>query len=984
MKIRQNPFLARLALAGLSLALGTTAKADIFDNNSTTSGFGVTNGSTYDWLGTNLWNTGTGATPDAGTATTATWTSGRAAYFVGAGSGTTYTVRLGGSGTGNTTIGNLALNVNSAATGALSGAAGNVTIGNTGDSGILTLVAANSIFAHGGGTLTVNNNYNLAGFTTSFRGGNVVINGVISGSGSSNVAFATGFSLSSGTLTLAGDNTFVGTTSVASGYVLVLQHANALGAAGGTNSVSTGGALEVASGIVTNSGEAVTINGSGASLGALRAGAGGGTWAGQVTLGDTSARLGAAAGNTLTVTGSIISGGGTSLAISGAAGTGVVILNPTTSNTYTGATTIVRGILRLGKNDALPTGTTLDVDVANAVTDAATFDMAGFSQSVAVLQDTATTNINGRITNSVGSTTSTLTVNQASDTSYDGIIENGSGSVILTKGGAGNLTLNGLNTYTAGTNIKNGILTLGGGNDRLAVGGSVVLGDATTTGKLALGDATTARSQTLAGLTTTGLGGGVVGANASTNSVLTLAIASGTNPFAGTLGGVGTNENRLSLTKTGAGTLLLSGSNSYLGATTVSAGILAIGSQDALGSTSGISVANVGSATLRIDVPDTTSTAVGAGRSVTINNFGDSNIGALQGGASINATWAGNVVIGTSNARIGGGAGGTLTVSGVISQTASGSNVLFSRAANSTTILSNQNTYTGETQLFMGGSTTTLKMGIANAINSASRVVLNSPTSGTGYFDLGGYNQNIRAISDTLTGDLVVTNSSLANDAELKLSTTDTQTFGGWIQDGASKKTSLVVAGSGVQILSGTNTYTGTTDVTGGNLIINGNISTSSLTSVSGTGTLSGIGTVGAATILAGGTLAPGNSIGTLNFSQTLTLAGISNFEIDPTLSSGLNADLANVTSGVTYGGTLNVTYAGASSNFANGMQFNLFDASSFSGVFGTLNFPTLTSGLTWQNDLALNGSIAVVPEPSDAALLSGLGMLALLRRRRN
>jgi hypothetical protein len=98
----------------------------------------------------------------------------------------------------------------------------------------------------------------------------------------------------------------------------------------------------------------------------------------------------------------------------------------------------------------------------------------------------------------------------------------------------------------------------------------------------------------------------------------------------------------------------------------------------------------------------------------------------------------------------------------------------------------------------------------------------------------------------------------------------------------------------------------------------------------------------------------------------------------------GLNADLANVTSGVTYGGTLNVTYAGASSNFANGMQFNLFDASSFSGTFGTLNLPTLTSGLTWQNDLATNGSITVIPEPSVAALLGGLGLFTILRRRRN
>jgi autotransporter-associated beta strand protein len=194
---------------------------------------------------------------------------------------------------------------------------------------------------------------------------------------------------------------------------------------------------------------------------------------------------------------------------------------------------------------------------------------------------------------------------------------------------------------------------------------------------------------------------------------------------------------------------------------------------------------------------------------------------------------------------------------------------------------------------------------------------------------------------------------------------------------------SLIKNGAGILTIGGANSYAGAITVNAGSLVINGNISTSSQTSVNTGGSLSGTGTVGTSTVLTGGTLAPGNSIGTLNFTNTLTLAGISNFEIDPLLGAGLNADLANVTNGITYGGTLNILYAGASSDFASGMVFNLFDASSFSGSFDTVNLPTLTEGLTWQNDLASNGTLAVIPEPSASALLGSLGILALLRRRR-
>jgi len=173
--------------------------------------------------------------------------------------------------------------------------------------------------------------------------------------------------------------------------------------------------------------------------------------------------------------------------------------------------------------------------------------------------------------------------------------------------------------------------------------------------------------------------------------------------------------------------------------------------------------------------------------------------------------------------------------------------------------------------------------------------------------------------------------------------------------------------------------YTGTTNVNDtGKLVINGNISTSSLTTVASNATLGGTGTVGEAIV--NGTLSPGDAgIESLNFTS-LTLSNTSScqFEIN---TAGDIADLAIVSAAMFFDGTLTVTNIGAA--LANGDVFDLFDWGSASGTFDSVSLPTLGDGLTWdQIQLYTNGTITVVPEPS-SALLGGLGMLALLRRRR-
>jgi fibronectin-binding autotransporter adhesin len=216
--------------------------------------------------------------------------------------------------------------------------------------------------------------------------------------------------------------------------------------------------------------------------------------------------------------------------------------------------------------------------------------------------------------------------------------------------------------------------------------------------------------------------------------------------------------------------------------------------------------------------------------------------------------------------------------------------------------------------------------------------------------------------------------------------------FGAGASGGTGGAMTLTKTGLGTQILSGTSTYTGATTVSAGTLIINGNISTSSLTTVASGATLGGTGTVGALDVLGVGNLAPGNSPGTLN-TGTITLANTSilSFELNPanTAVGGLVNDLVSVTGNLTLDGILNLTpTSGDFLSATTGTAWRLFN---YTGTLtnNTLGFgsmPSLGSGLSWEINTATSGQVnlvvVVIPEPS-AALLGGLGLLILLRRRR-
>ena len=126
---------------------------------------------------------------------------------------------------------------------------------------------------------------------------------------------------------------------------------------------------------------------------------------------------------------------------------------------------------------------------------------------------------------------------------------------------------------------------------------------------------------------------------------------------------------------------------------------------------------------------------------------------------------------------------------------------------------------------------------------------------------LNGRHQTLAA----LTGSGTVTSGggvlALAGDGDF--------TFGGMISDAGA----LVKQGAGTATLSGANTYTGATTITGGKLSINGSLHAASAVTVAAAATLGGTGTVGGSVTIAG-TLAPGGlGAGTLT-TGTATLSG--------------------------------------------------------------------------------------------------------------
>jgi autotransporter-associated beta strand protein len=135
-------------------------------------------------------------------------------------------------------------------------------------------------------------------------------------------------------------------------------------------------------------------------------------------------------------------------------------------------TNVAVGTLALGAANVLPATTNLLLGQND--TNTAVLNLNGFNQTVASLTSNPTTvgtNTTGKSLTSA--TPATLTVNQATDTTYASLI---TGSTSLVKDGVGSLTLSGASTFTGNVTVNSGTLVAGGAT-------VTSLGSATTAGR---------------------------------------------------------------------------------------------------------------------------------------------------------------------------------------------------------------------------------------------------------------------------------------------------------------------------------------------------------------------------------------------------------------------------------------------------------------------------------------------------------------------
>ena len=396
----------------------------------------------------------------------------------------------------------------------------------------------------------------------------------------------------SGILNLSGNNTFTGGLTTGGNGSVNLLHSNAVGTgtiflkSTATTAVTT---LGLSGGITVAN--AIQKDSTTAREGIVSTGTGNNSLTGGITITGAGGNAiffsnGQTSGN-LTVSGGISGALFTSLiSLRGSQAGNVGFLNGAVtlaSNAFfdnngitswtlntagsTWGQTLVRstGNLILGANSALATGAFVNFDSA---TSTGVIDLNGFNQSVAGLTSvTPTTGNGGRITNN-GTADSTLTLaGLTANRTYNGTITDGAtkNTSLVMNSASRTQTLNGANTYSGSTTITAGTLALG---NNLALQNSAI--DTSGAGTVSLASGIT--TPTLGGLSGSKNLSSVITGNYSLVTALTLNPGTGqSNTYSGNI----TNgASGMTLTKSGNGTQILAGTNTYSGATNVTGGTL--------------------------------------------------------------------------------------------------------------------------------------------------------------------------------------------------------------------------------------------------------------------------------------------------------------------------------------------------------------------------------------------------------------------------
>lgn len=441
-------------------------------------------------------------------------------------------------------------------------------------------------------------------------------------------------------------------------------------------------------------------------------------------------------------------------------GSGVLSLGA--AQNYGGGTSVTGGTLKITAANQLPATTTLTVGVFTTPVAGATFDMtaAGANQTLGglivnpgsssttsntfVQLGTNTLTVNGNISFSpagtansfpaqilggtldLGGAVRNLLVNSNNNSGGDlvisSVIANGglnyTGNFNSTNSSVAVLSLTGANTFTGGLTVNAGTVsvsstgTLGGATNPVTVNASGTVNSLVTI----------ASAQTIGGLSG-GTLSGTATATVTMSGPLTVNQPNNT-VYGGLLTGSG------AFTKQGAGTLALTGANTFTGALTVGGGTLDVNSISATAASNqplGNSAAaiTVGGATAAGTLQYSGAAAATLNRQIT----------AGAGGATIKST-GGTLTLGTAGTTSGvSGGGNPVTLDGPVTAASviSGTGTTLTKTGPGTAALQGLNTYTGNTTVSQG----TLALTGSGSFAS-SPVVVVGPTAAGPILDVTG------------------------------------------------------------------------------------------------------------------------------------------------------------------------------------------------------------------------------------------------------